>query len=71
MERRLVGMLAADVVGYSRLLSKDDAGTRPHFTAVRKELLASLVAGRHVRIVKLIGDSLLVAFGSVVGAIIG
>jgi TolB-like protein/class 3 adenylate cyclase len=66
--RRLAAILAADVVGYSRLMGEDEAGTA---RAVREHREASrpIVAGSGGRIVKTTGDGLLVEFPSVVAAV--
>ena len=56
VERRLAAILSADVVGYSRLMGKDDAGTRAAPNALRKEFFATTVAEHRGRIVKLMGD---------------
>ena len=69
MERRLAAILAADVVGYSRLMGEDEAGTLTALKALRKELFAPKVAEHHGRIVKLMGDGALVEFASVVNAV--
>jgi TolB-like protein/Flp pilus assembly protein TadD len=69
MGRRLTAILAADVVGYSRLMGADEAGTLAAVKAVRKELFAPKVAEHHGRIVKLMGDGALVEFPSVVHAV--
>ena len=69
VERRLAAILSADVVGYSRLMGEDDAGTLAAVKALRKELFAPTVAGHHGRIVKLMGDGALVEFPSVVDAV--
>ena len=65
MERRLAAILAADVVGYTRLMGEDEAGTLAALKAHRKELTE-----RSGRIVKLMGDGLLVEFPSVVEAVL-
>ena len=69
MERRLTAILAADVVGYSRLMGKDEAGTHEYLTTLRKDLLEPLIAGHRGRIVKLMGDGLLPEFQSAVEAV--
>jgi adenylate cyclase len=69
MGRRLTAILAADVVGYSRLMGADEAGTLAAVKALRKELFAPKVAEHHGRIVKLMGDGALVEFPSVVHAV--
>jgi class 3 adenylate cyclase len=68
-ERRLAAILAADVVGYSRLMGADEEGTLERLKALRHELIDSKVAEHHGRIVKTIGDGLLVEFASVVNAV--
>ena len=66
--RKLAAILAADVVGYSRLMGEDEAGTA---RAVRehREAAAPLVASKGGRIVKTTGDGLLIEFPSVVAAV--
>jgi adenylate cyclase len=61
--------LAADVVGYSRLMGIDEAGTLAAFKAHRAELIDPKIAEHEGRIVKLIGDGMLVEFASVVNAV--
>ena len=56
MERRLVAILAADVVGYSRLMGEDEAGTVTRLKAVREGIVEPLVAKHNGRVVKLMGD---------------
>jgi adenylate cyclase len=69
VERRLTVILAADVVGYSRLMAADEAGTHAHLKALRRELIDPRVAAHQGRIVKLMGDGALVEFASVVDAV--
>lgn len=69
MERRLAAIIAADVVGYSRLMEKDEAGTLSALSHLIKELLEPLIAEHNGRIVKLMGDGILVEFGSAVDAL--
>ncbi|MEM7170356.1 MAG: adenylate/guanylate cyclase domain-containing protein [Pseudomonadota bacterium] len=69
MQRRLAAILAADVVGYTRMMSADEAGTLSRLTDLRKEVIEPIIAEHRGRIVKLIGDGLLVEFASVVDAI--
>ncbi len=69
MLRRLAAILAADVVGYTRLMGVDEAGTLRRLTALRQQILEPLIAENHGRIVKLIGDGVLVEFASVVEAL--
>lgn len=68
-ERRLAAILAADVVGYSRLVEKDEAGTFAALRKLRGEVIDPLLAGHHGRIVKLLGDGLIAEFGSAVDAV--
>jgi adenylate cyclase len=56
VERRLAAILAADVVGYSRLMEADEAGTHARLKSVRKEFIEPRIAEHHGRIVKLTGD---------------
>src|SRR5438876_4280866 len=69
MERRLTSILAADVAGYSRLTSQNEAGTIAAFKTLRKELVDPKISEHHGRIVKLTGDGMLVEFPSVVSAV--
>jgi len=69
MQRRLAAILAADVVGYSRLMGDDEAGTLDVLKALRKDLVAPEITKNKGRIVKLMGDGLLAEFGSVVEAV--
>ena len=69
MERRLAAILAADVVGYTRLMGADEAGTLRRLTELRQEILELLINEHHGRVVKLMGDGLLVEFASVVDAL--
>ncbi len=69
MERRLAAILAADVVGYSRLMGEDEAGTLAALNTHRKEVIDPKIAAHHGRIVKLMGDGMLVEFPSVVAAV--
>jgi TolB-like protein/class 3 adenylate cyclase len=68
VERRLTTILSADVVGYSRLMGEDEAGTLAALKAHRKELIEPKAAQYHGRTVKLMGDGALMEFGSVVDA---
>jgi TolB-like protein/Tfp pilus assembly protein PilF len=68
-KRRLAAILAADVVGFARMMGEDEAGTLAALKARRKELLQPLVAEHQGRIVKLMGDGVLIEFGSAVDAV--
>lgn len=68
-ERRLVAILALDIVGYSRLIEADEAGTLAAIKAWRSEIFDPLRQDYHGRIVKLMGDGAIVEFGSVVDAV--
>jgi len=67
--RRLTTILAADAVGYSRLVGTDEEGTLKHLRALRKDLIDPVIAAHRGRIVKTTGDGLLVEFASVVDAV--
>src|SRR6266404_908936 len=67
--RRLAAILAADVVGYSRLMEQNEDGTLAHLNLLRKQFIEPLVAEHHGRIVKLMGDGALCEFASVVDAV--
>jgi TolB-like protein/class 3 adenylate cyclase len=67
--RRLTAILAADVVGYSRLIQADEAGTLGALKARRSEVLQPVVSKHRGRIVKLMGDGVLVEFASAVDAV--
>src|SRR5471032_2150486 len=68
-QRRLAAILAADVVGYSRLMEADEFGTLDALKARRTEVLQPLVSKHRGRIVKLMGDGVLVEFASAVNAV--
>ncbi len=69
MERRLAAILAADVVGYTRLMGADEAGTLRRLTDLRQTLLEPLLSAHGGRIVKLMGDGFLVEFASAVDSV--
>jgi TolB-like protein/class 3 adenylate cyclase len=69
VERKLAAILAADVVGYSRLVSADEAGTIARLKDLRKEFIEPLIAEYRGRVVKLMGDGALVEFASAVDAV--
>jgi adenylate cyclase len=69
MDRRLTTILAADVVGYSRLVGEDEAGTLALLKSRRKEVLEPLLLKHRGRIFKLMGDGVFVEFGSAVSAV--
>jgi len=69
MVRRLAAILAADVVGYSRLVREDEASTLAALKACREELIEPKLAQYHGRMVKLMGDGLLAEFPSAVEAV--
>src|SRR5947199_4181715 len=68
-ERRLAAILAADVVGYSRLMGTDEEGTLAALKSHRRELIDPLIAQHQGRIVKTTGDGMLIEFASVVDAV--
>src|SRR5205823_2304635 len=69
MERRLTAILAADVVGYSRLMGADEAATLRALKRIRADVIDGKIAEHQGRIVKLTGDGILAEFPSVVGAV--
>jgi adenylate cyclase len=69
VERRLTTILAADVVGYSRLMGADEAGTLAVLKGHRVELFDPKAAQYGGRTVKLMGDGALMEFTSVVDAV--
>lgn len=69
MERRLAAILAADVVGYSRLMGADEAGTLAALRKLRAELFGPVVAGQRGKVIKSMGDGWLVEFVSSVAAV--
>jgi len=69
VKRRLAAILAADVVGYSRLMGADESGTLQALKAIKAELVDPTTAAYNGRLVKTTGDGLLVKFGSVVDAL--
>ncbi len=69
INRKLAAILAADVVGYSRLMAADEAGTLAALKRHREVVFDPAVAAHNGRIVKLIGDGTIVEFGSVVDAV--
>jgi TolB-like protein/Tfp pilus assembly protein PilF len=69
LERRLAAILAADIVGYSKLMQQDEAGTLAALKAMRTQFIEPLVCEHSGRIVKLMGDGFLVEFRSVVDAV--
>lgn len=68
-QRRLAAIVSTDVVGYSRLIGADEAGTLGALRAHRAELIDPLIAKHGGRIVKTMGDGLLLEFPSVVNAV--
>src|SRR5215470_12286108 len=68
-ERRLTTVLAADAVGYSRLMGEDEAGTLATLLNRRREVLEPLLVQFGGRTVKLMGDGVLAEFSSVVNAV--
>lgn len=68
-QRRLAAILAADVVGYSRLMGIDEDGTLARLKTLRRDLLDPRIDQHRGRIVKTTGDGLLVEFGSTVDAL--
>lgn len=70
LDRKLLAIMAADMVGYSKAMEDDEAGTIERLRAARAELADGTIARHHGRIVKLMGDGALVVFDSVVDAVV-
>jgi adenylate cyclase len=69
VQQKLAAILAADVVGYSRLMGEDEEGTLARLKAIRREVADPKIKEHRGRIVKTTGDGLLVEFASVVDAV--
>jgi len=69
VKRKLAAIVAADIVGYSRLMEADEAGTLAQLKALRKGLIDPKIAEHNGRIVKTTGDGILIEFGSVTDAV--
>ncbi len=69
VQRRLAAILAADIVGYSRLMEADEANTLAQLKALREELFDPLVVENRGCIVKTTGDGFLVEFASAVNVV--
>src|SRR5437773_10335214 len=69
MERRLTAILAADVVGYSRLMGANETGTLAALKTLRTDFIDRKIAEHQGRSVKVTGDGMLVEFPSVVSAV--
>src|SRR5271166_3867759 len=67
--RKLIAVLYADMVGYSHLIGLDDAGTLQRLRALRKNLIDPAIEEHGGRIVQTGGDSLLIVFDSIDGAV--
>ena len=67
--RKLAAILAADVVGYSRLMGADEEGTAARLKSARADIVDPAIAANRGRIVKTTGDGLLAEFSSVVDAV--
>lgn len=69
VERKLVSVVVADVVGYSRLTELDEEGTHARLNALQRDLIKPKIGEHHGRIVKNTGDGALLEFASVVDAV--
>ena len=67
--RKLIAVVYADMVGYSRLIGQDDAGTLRRLRTLRRALIDPAIRAHGGRLVQTGGDSLLVAFDSIDGAV--
>jgi class 3 adenylate cyclase/TolB-like protein/Flp pilus assembly protein TadD len=70
LKRRLAAILAADVVGYGRLMERSEVGTLERLKDRRRRILSPLLERHGGRVVKVIGDGVLVEFGSAVNAVV-
>ena len=68
-ERRLSAIMVADIVGYSRLVGNDEIGTLSAVRDIRERIVEPLLSQYNGRIVKLMGDGLLLEFGSAINAV--
>lgn len=69
VERKLAAIVAADVLGYSRLMGQDEVGTLALLKGHRRELIDPKISEHKCRIVKTTGDGLLIEFPTVVEAV--
>jgi len=69
VQRRLAAILAADVVGYSRLVGQDEAGTLRRLKELRRSCIDPIIKEHQGRIVKTTGDGILIEFPSTVEAV--
>src|SRR5262245_10552993 len=69
VKRRLAAILAADVAGYGRLIAGDDEGTLARLKTDRESLIEPKITKRRGRVIKIVGDGMLVEFASVVDAV--
>jgi adenylate cyclase len=69
VERRLAAIVVADIVGYSRMMEADEAGTLARIKAILGELIGPAIDARRGRIVKTTGDGVLSEFASVTEAV--
>lgn len=67
--RRLAAILVADVVGYSKLVGADEAGTLTHLSALKNDVILPAIGRRSGRLFKAVGDGFLVEFASAVQAV--
>src|SRR5437588_10752703 len=69
IERRLAAILAADAAGYSRLVGEDEEGTLERLKVLRRTIADPKIKEHRGRVVRTMGDGLLVEFASVVDAV--
>src|SRR5262249_61675018 len=69
VQRKLAAILAADVVGYSHFMEADEAGTLARLKSIHERLIDPKIATSGGRVIKLMGDGMLVEFPSVVDAV--
>ena len=68
-QRRLAAILVADVVGYSKLIGRDEAGTLAKLAALKHEVIEPAISKHSGRLFKSVGDGFLVEFASAVQAV--
>jgi class 3 adenylate cyclase len=69
VSRRLTAIVFADVAGFSRLMGEDDVATLARWKALRRDVVAPRVAAFHGRVLRVVGDALLIEFHSAVDAV--
>ncbi len=68
-QRRLAAILVADVVGYSKLVGSDEAGTLAKLSALKRDVIEPVIGRHSGRLFKAVGDGFLIEFASAVQAV--